>query len=200
MVRLNKIYTRKGDDGTTALVGGKRVKKTSLRLEAYGTVDELNAFLGILRTQALGASPDIMKESEQALRQIQNDLFDIGSLLAVASEDSKDAVFPPERTKFLETRMDEYQTKLEELTSFVLPGGDPLNAQAHVARTVCRRAERLLWRLNAEERLDAEILRYLNRLSDYLFVYSRWVARLGGGKEFLWDTDLSRGGRSPDRK
>lgn len=196
MVRLTRIYTRRGDKGTTALVGGRRIPKTAPRLEAYGTIDELNSFLGVLRTHASISSVAVIREgSEQVLRKIQNDLFDIGNLLATSPDEKQnvESGFGAARVAELESHMDSYQTILEPLPSFVLPGGGVLNADAHVARSVCRRAERLLWRLNAEEPVLETVLQYLNRLSDFLFVYSRWAARLGGEKEFLWDTPISRG-------
>ncbi len=196
MVKLSKIYTKTGDTGTTALVGGERVAKSSLRLEAYGSIDELNSFVGVVRTCA-AASDDraIADEAGTTLRRIQNDLFDIGSLLATAPGSKWDGMreMQPEHITYLEETMDRYQDILESLPSFVLPGGGMLNAHAHVARTVCRRCERLLWRLHEEEPIDEVIVKYVNRLSDYLFVLSRWVAVKAGEEEYLWDTEISRG-------
>ena len=188
-VRLTKIYTRRGDDGTTGLVGGERIAKTALRLEAYGTIDELNCHLGVIRTGALACGDaEVRRETEDALRRIQNDLFDIGGRLATAPGRTHEGMpdIGPERVADLEARIDRYQEALETLPSFVLPGGGTLNAHAHVARAVCRRAERLLWRLHAEEPVAEPILHYVNRLSDYLFVYSRWVSRRLGDPEYLW--------------
>jgi len=199
MVRLSKIYTKKGDKGTTALVGGERVSKVDIRLEACGTIDELNSFVGVIRTYAKQCSnQEVMEETERSLKQIQNDLFDIGSLVATAPGSKLDGLreLQPEHVAFLEERMDEYQKILEPLPSFVLAGGSILNAHAHVARSVCRRAERILWKLNEEAPVAEVLLQYINRLSDYLFVYSRWVARIAGEIEFLWETELDRGKKS----
>ena len=196
MVRLSKIYTKTGDDGTTGLVGGTRVAKSSLRLEAYGSIDELNSFVGVVRTCAAASDDgEIAEEAGTTLRRIQNDLFDIGSLLATAPGSKWDGMreMKPEHITYLEEAMDRYQEILESLPSFVLPGGGMLNAHSHVARTVCRRCERLLWRLKEEEPVDEVIVKYVNRLSDYLFVLSRWVAVKAGEDEYLWDTEISRG-------
>ena len=196
MVRLSKIYTKTGDDGTTGLVGGTRVAKSSLRLEAYGSIDELNGFVGVVRTCAAASDDgEIAEEAGTTLRRIQNDLFDIGSLLATAPGSKWDGMreMKPEHITYLEEAMDRYQEILESLPSFVLPGGGMLNAHSHVARTVCRRCERLLWRLKEEEPVDEVIVKYVNRLSDYLFVLSRWVAVKAGEDEYLWDTEVSRG-------
>lgn len=196
MVKLSKIYTKTGDTGTTALVGGQRVAKSSLRLEAYGSIDELNSFVGVVRTCAAASDDrEIADEAGTTLRRIQNDLFDIGSLLATAPGSKWDGMreMKPEHITYLEEAMDRYQDILEVLPSFVLPGGGMLNAHAHVARTVCRRCERLLWRLKEEEPVDEVIVKYVNRLSDYLFVLSRWVAVKAGEEEYLWDTEISRG-------
>lgn len=188
-MRLDKIYTRTGDGGKTSLITGERVSKGSLRVEGFGTVDELNSVIGILRTLALqGRVLPIQEESEHTLKQVQNDLFDIGAVLACASGREKGVLpeFAETRTAFLEARIDRCQEVLESLASFVLPGGSSLNAYAHLARTVCRRAERLLWRLHEEEPVPVAVLVYLNRLSDYLFVLSRWVLHMEGQPEFLW--------------
>lgn len=196
MVKLTKIYTKVGDGGETMLVGGERIAKTALRLEVFGTIDELNAVIGVVRTLAAQCGNAVVAaECAEALKRIQNDLFDMGSLLAAApgSAWAGMVTLGDARTAFLESRIDAYQAALEYLFSFVLPGGGLMNAQAHVARTVCRRAERLLWHLHATEPVDAELLRYVNRLSDYLFVLSRWVSRQLGEAEYLWDTPLSRG-------
>ena len=173
-----------------------RVAKSSLRLEAYGSIDELNSFVGVVRTCAAASDDgEIAEEAGTTLRRIQNDLFDIGSLLATAPGSKWDGMreMNPEHITYLEEAMDRYQEILESLPSFVLPGGGMLNAHAHVARTVCRRCERLLWRLHEEEPIDEVIVKYVNRLSDYLFVLSRWVAVKAGEDEYLWDTEISRG-------
>jgi cob(I)alamin adenosyltransferase len=201
MVRLSKIYTRTGDEGTTGLVGGERIRKSDLRLEAYGTVDEVNSVVGLLRTAASASSDSAVVEAAgTTLRMIQNDLFDIGSLLATAPGSKFDGMreFKEEHITYLEEAMDAYQDILKPLPSFVLPGGGMLNAHAHLARTVCRRCERLLWRLNDEKPVAPSLMKYMNRLSDYLFVFSRWVAVKNGEEEFLWESDIRRLDRKDD--
>jgi len=194
-IRLTRIYTRTGDKGLTALVGGKRVPKESGRLEAYGTIDELNSIVGIVRTyvpayeQKFGA--DFNWYSEM-LRRIQNELFDVGSELATPD----DAVYEgmhrmgDGEVKQLEQEMDRMQKDLQPLKSFTLPGGGVLNAFLHQARTVCRRAERVCWILRRAEPINDRLMAYVNRLSDHLFVQSRWVAKRLGEPEYLWDRGL----------
>jgi len=190
-IRLTRIYTRTGDKGDTALVGGRRVPKESARLEAYGTTDELNSIIGIVRTylpqyrDGFGADFEPYAET---LRRIQNELFDVGSELATPPDGEY-----PEMHKMgvgeiekLEAEMDEMERELEPLKSFTLPGGGVLNAFLHQARTVCRRAERACWRLKREEDINHNLVVYMNRLSDHLFVQSRWVAKRLGEPEFLW--------------
>jgi cob(I)alamin adenosyltransferase len=194
-IRLTRIYTRSGDEGLTGLVGGKRVPKESNRLEAYGTIDELNAIVGIVRTQApefrAGLGNDYEWYSEM-LRRLQNELFDVGSELATPPE-----VKYPEmhqmsagEVEVLESEIDRMNEELEPLKSFTLPGGSFLNAYLHLARTVCRRAERVCWRLKREEELNDQVIVYLNRLSDHLFVQSRWVAKRLNEPEYVWDRGL----------
>ena len=187
-VNLTRIYTRLGDDGETHLGDMSRVEKTHPRIEAYGTVDELNANIGV--AVALESMP---KEFHDWLGRIQNDLFDVGADAAVPEgEANRDRLrLLPEQTTWLEERCDEVNSKLEPLTSFVLPGGTAAAAQLHVCRTVCRRAERLAV---ACEGISPEVVRYLNRLSDLLFILARAA---NGGKEILWQPGLSRpdGGR-----
>lgn len=186
MVKLNVIYTKTGDDGTTGLVRGPRRAKHDLRVEAYGTVDEANAFVGMARLHA-AARPDL----DTILGRIQNDLFDVGSDLATPGGDDPDAQYPslrirPVQTAYLETQIDRLNADLAPLKSFVLPGGSPMAAALHVARTVTRRAERLTVAL-AEHEPDTnrEAVRYLNRLSDLLFVMSR-IANANGTQDVLW--------------
>jgi cob(I)alamin adenosyltransferase len=194
-IRLNRIYTRTGDKGLTALVGGKRVPKESERLEAYGTVDELNSIVGIVRTflpdyrEGLGSDFQWYSES---LRRIQNELFDVGSELATPPGAEYDGMhlMGEGEVKLLEEEMDRMEAELEPLKSFTLPGGGILNAFLHQARTVCRRAERVCWRLKRVEPVNDHLVIYLNRLSDHLFVQSRWVARRLHESEFLWDRGL----------
>ncbi len=176
-----KIYTKTGDKGGTSLLGGQRVNKDDVRIESYGTVDELNAHLGLL--SALLGNEDLDKK----LQILQSRLFDIGSYLA--SEDLNHPALPPltdEMTKDLEVAIDEMETKLEPLKTFILPGGSKSVAQCHVCRTVCRRAERRVVTLNKlEEKYDLIVI-FLNRLSDYLFVLSRFISKLEGSKEIPW--------------
>ena len=180
-VNLTRIYTRLGDDGQTHLGDMSRVPKTDARIEAYGTVDELNAQLGVLLVTP-GAQP-----YADWLRRIQNDLFDVGADIAVPLGDGRDRLrVPAGHTEWLEERCDEVNAGLEPLRSFVLPGGTPAAAQLHVCRTVCRRAERRTIACGAA--VNPECVRYLNRLSDLLFILGRDAAR---GVEPLWDPGAS---------
>ena len=198
MVKLNRIYTKTGDDGTTGLVRGPRRPKYDLRVEAYGTVDEANASIGMARIHTSS-----MPKIDMLLGRIQNDLFDVGSDLATPGADDAGAASPtlrirPVQTEFLEKQIDHYNEGLEALRSFILPGGSPLAAALHVARTVTRRAERITVELAAAEPdTSPEAVRYLNRLSDLLFVLAR-VANNNGAKDVLWvpgnHGDLKKGG------
>jgi len=197
MVKINRIYTKTGDDGTTGLVRGPRRPKYDLRIEAFGTIDEANACIGQARLHST-AQPKI----DRLLSRIQNDLFDVGSDLATPGPDEADAQHPtlrirPIQTEALEKQIDIYNDAIAPLTSFVLPGGSPLAAALHVARTVTRRAERITVELAATEPdTNSEAVRYLNRLSDLLFVLSR-VANANGTKDVLWvpgnNGDLQKG-------
>ncbi len=194
-IRLTRIYTRTGDKGTTALVGGTRVPKESTRLEAYGTVDELNSVIGIVRTLLPQFVLKLGNDGEwysEMLRRIQNELFDVGSELATPPEGEYEGMHKMGEAEvaLLEKEMDRMEQELEPLKSFTLPGGGQLNAFLHQARTVCRRAERVLWRLKREESVNDQLIIYVNRLSDHLFVQSRWVARRLNEPEFLWDRGL----------
>ena len=198
MVKLNRIYTRTGDDGTTGLVRGPRRPKYDLRVDAYGTVDEANATIGQARIHTHS-----MPKIDMLLGRIQNDLFDVGSDLATPGADDADAEHPtlrirPVQTEFLEKQIDHFNADLAPLRSFILPGGTPLAAALHVARTVTRRAERIVVELAAAEPdTSPEAVRYLNRLSDLLFVLSR-VANTNGARDVLWvpgnHGDLKKGG------
>ena len=174
MVKLNKIYTRTGDDGSTGLVDGSRLSKDALRVRAYGDVDETNSVLGLVRLNLESRRLDDM------LSRIQNDLFDLGADLATplpkaGEADSEYALrMVAAQTTRLESELDALNKDLEPLTSFVLPGGHPPAAYLHQARTVCRRAERVCVALAAEEPINPHALSFLNRLSDYLFVAARW--------------------------
>jgi cob(I)alamin adenosyltransferase len=186
MVKLNRIYTKTGDDGSTGLVRGPRRAKFDLRIEAYGTVDETNAAIGVARLH----TQDNL-EIDAVLGRIQNDLFDLGSDLATPGADSTEDAYPslrirPVQTEFLENQIDGFNARLEPLKSFVLPAGSSLAAHLHVARTVARRAERITAELcAAETETSPEALKYLNRLSDLLFVLAR-IANGNGGEDVLW--------------
>ncbi len=178
-----KIYTRKGDSGETSLIGGKRVSKTDQRIEAYGTVDELNSIIGVVRDAATE------KECDDFLTAVQNTLFTIGSELASAG-DNKMQLPELRDTDIaqLEEEMDRMEEQLPALKNFILPGGDLAASHAHVARTVCRRAERRVVALARDEAVDEKIIRYLNRLSDYLFMLARYLTHQHGGVETAWKT------------
>ena len=191
MVVLNKIYTRTGDAGTTALGNGTRVAKHDTRVEAYGTSDELNCFVGVARLEATG-------ETDNALSRIQNDLFDLGAdLCRPDMEADKDAEYPPlrmapEQVDRLEREIDVMNADLDPLRSFILPGGKPLAAHLHVCRTVARRAERLAVLLAEDETINPAAVKYLNRLSDWFFVAARMVNN-GGKDDVLWIPGANRG-------
>jgi cob(I)alamin adenosyltransferase len=188
----SKIYTRTGDKGKTSLVGGQRVSKAHRRLDAYGTVDELNSFIGLLmhdmRVEIL--EPSEVGNLMTTLSELQCDLFDLGSQLATEDEATrvKLPMISETRISFLEKEMDRYSTTLKPLRNFVLPGGCRSAAMAHVARTVCRRAERLCVALveSGEGHVDALLIRYLNRLSDFLFVFARYLNHLLSIDEPIW--------------
>jgi cob(I)alamin adenosyltransferase len=189
LIRLDRIYTKTGDTGDTRLVGGQKVRKDSPRIEAYGTVDELSSVIGIARTllEAKDAAPGAAALAV-VLRRVQNELFNLGSDLATRPEDLHPGqpVIREEHVTTLEREMDEWNDSLPALRSFVLPGGGLVGAHLHVARTVCRRAERAVVRAADQESVRPEAIRYLNRLSDALFVMSRHAARLYGEAEPLW--------------
>ena len=195
-IRITRVYTRRGDRGETDLVGGARARKDSPRLEAYGTVDELNATLGAARAvnaAELDRAP-ACRELDEILRGLQNELFDLGGELATPADAFRPGMFRigTAEVKALEQCMDRCQKDLEPLRSFVLPGGGRVSAALHLARTVCRRAERDVLRLMSVEDVGEWPLAYLNRLSDLLFVLSRWIGHHLGEKEFLWERPLKR--------
>jgi cob(I)alamin adenosyltransferase len=184
---LNRIYTRRGDAGQTSLVGGQRVAKDALRIECYGTVDELNAFLGMA---GVTASEDERLASLAAiLKRVQHELFNLGSILATLPEDvhPRQPRVTDSEIRQLEAEIDRMNENLPELRSFVLPGGCRINAELHVCRTICRRAERLAVSLAVSEEVPPEAIQYLNRLSDALFVWSRWATRALEAPEVLWE-------------
>lgn len=185
MVHINRVYTRAGDNGTTALGGGQRVAKDSLRIEAYGTVDELNSTIGVAVAAGLHES------LHDRFFVIQQVLFNLGSDLCILEADKQRFAVPGVEERHvseLETWIDEWNEGLEPLRSFILPGGDLAAAQLHVARTVCRRAERLAIALAREEPVGQQVVPYLNRLSDLLFVAARYQAKLAGKGDLLWDS------------
>jgi cob(I)alamin adenosyltransferase len=190
---INRVYTRTGDHGETALAGGQRVPKDSLRIEAYGTVDELNSFVGAARCSAEGAG--ILP---QILLRVQHELFNLGSILATLPEDvhPKQARITAAEVTRLEAEMDQMNSELSPLRSFVLPGGSRLNAELHICRTVCRRAERVCVALSRVEPVPDDAVRYLNRLSDAFFVWSRWASHFAGIDETLWRPNQSSSGLS----
>lgn len=190
-IRINRVYTRGGDSGETSLASGQRIAKDSIRIESYGTVDELNALLGLVRTAnrdgpARKADRDRL---DALLEQIQNELFNLGSDLATLPQDRhpKQPVIEARHVTFLEQTIDDLNAGLPELRSFVLPGGGWVSAFLHQARTVCRRAERLVTTLARQEAVGKHALVYLNRLSDLLFVLGRWAAKTRKEAEPLWD-------------
>lgn len=178
-----KIYTKTGDKGETSLLGGARVSKGHIRIEAYGTVDELNSYIGMLRDQTVNASRTAF------LKEVQDRLFTLGADLA--TEPGKDKVVKPDLfetdIEALEQAMDEMDATLEPLKNFILPGGHPSVSYAHIARCVCRRTERIAIQLNESESVDELIIRYLNRLSDYLFILGRKMAAELGVEENKWE-------------
>lgn len=189
MVRLNRIYTKSGDDGTTSLGDGTRTQKHHLRIQTYGTVDETSSVIGLALVHG------VEEPLAQRLRVIQNDLFDVGADLCVPGAAGEKLRLTPEYTARLEQWIDGVNEKLTPLNSFVLPGGRPAAAWLHLARTVCRRAERLVTELAAldaeHDRVNPEVLRYLNRLSDLLFVFAR-AANDGGALDVLWKPGAGR--------
>jgi cob(I)alamin adenosyltransferase len=193
---INRVYTRTGDDGQTRLVGGQRVSKDVLRIEVYGTIDELNSFVGAACETAREAvtTHPALQPMIGILSRVQHELFNLGSILATLPEDvhpNQPRITDANITD-LESEIDSVNEDLPPLQSFVLPGGCRLNVDLHVCRTVCRRAERLCVTLSREEALPPEIIRYLNRLSDALFVWSRWSSQIMNAPETLWDPNVKR--------
>jgi cob(I)alamin adenosyltransferase len=194
-VALNRIYTKRGDKGETSLAGGQRLPKDARRIEAYGTVDELNAFVGAacLTASELSLEHPEMIRMAAILKRVQHELFNLGSILATRPEDvhPKQPRITEAEVRLLEAEIDQMNSDLPELRSFVLPGGCRANVELHICRTVCRRAERICVTLAREEELPPEAVRYLNRLSDAFFVWSRWVSSRLGVPETLWEPNLA---------
>lgn len=176
--RLSKIYTRTGDDGTTGLGDGSRVDKDSLRVEAYGTVDEANSCIGTVL-----ANPSVSDDIRRCLTEVQHDLFELGGELCIPGHEAVQGTFIDK----LEAALDGFNEELPPLKDFILPGGGPATAACHVARTVVRRAERRVSTLRKQETVREEVVRYLNRLSDLLFVIARQLSRQENGAEIIWD-------------
>jgi cob(I)alamin adenosyltransferase len=195
---INRVYTRQGDSGETGLAGGQRVPKDGPRIEAYGTVDELNSFLGAARATAeeLAAGEPTLAPLAGILLRVEHELFNLGSILATLPEDvhARQARITDAEVAQLEAEMDRMNADLPPLRSFVLPGGSRLNAELHICRTVCRRAERVTVTLARAESVPPEAVRYLNRLSDALFVWSRWASHVAGAPETLWQPNQSSSG------
>jgi cob(I)alamin adenosyltransferase len=189
-MRITKVYTKTGDKGKTRLAGGQQVWKDSLRVEAYGTVDELNASLGVVRAMWLEDTKEPMRgQIERELRWMQNKLFDIGGLLATKPRQSfpnMPSVDSADVTR-LEDLIDGWQQELHPLKEFILPGGGAIASSLHLARTICRRAERCCVSLMRREKIEGAVIVYLNRLSDALFVLARWIAQRLGQQELLWE-------------
>lgn len=190
-MRITKVYTRTGDAGKTRLAGGQQVWKDSLRVEAYGTIDELNAVVGVVRVMNADAQSvnPAASQLEEELRWAQNKLFDVGSILATAPGQTfknMPQIAAQDVTR-LEKLIDRCQKDLQPLKEFILPGGGKVSGFLHQARTVCRRAERLCVALSKVEPVDPLIIKFVNRLSDTLFVLARWVAKTQGEPEFLWE-------------
>src|SRR5204862_2654805 len=197
-ISITRVYTRTGDRGETALVGGRRVPKDSPRIAAYGTIDELNAAVGLARVfnaermAGRGAGRERHRWLDEVLKKIQNQLFDLGSELATPPDAAYEGMFRMGEGEVtaLEKLMDHCQKDLTPLKSFTLPGGGRINAFMHLARTACRRAERELLAASRVEPLGEWPLKYVNRLSDVFFVLGRWVAKHMGEKEYLWERGL----------
>ncbi len=199
---INRVYTKKGDTGRTSLVGGQKVTKNEVRIESYGTIDELNAFIGAARQTILDAHADDASLGALAdeLLRVQHELFNLGSVLATLPEDVVEQM--PQVTdidvKALEDSIDRHNESLPALRSFVLPGGSRLNADLHIARTVCRRAERLIVALGQVAEVPETSLAYVNRLSDALFVWSRFASVQTGVDEVLWEPNKAATARAKE--
>jgi len=194
-MRISKVYTKTGDGGRTRLAGGQEIEKDSLRVETYGTVDELNSIIGLVRVFNQGdcESSQASFQLDEWMNKVQHKLFDIGGLLATPSgqEFKNMPQVTAQHVESLERWIDTCQEELAPLQEFLLPGGGQVPSFLHQARTVCRRAERICVRLSREETINPQIVPYLNRLSDALFVFARWITHHKGESEFLWDRSAS---------
>ena len=191
---LNRIYTKAGDKGQTSLAGGQRISKDARRIDCYGTVDELNAFIGM----ACVSAQELLPSLAAILKRVQHELFNLGSILATRPEDvhPKQPRITGVEVQQLEGEIDAMNAHLSPLRSFVLPGGSRLNTELHACRTICRRAERIAVTLSREEEVPPEAIQYLNRLSDAFFVWSRWVNQQLGVPEVLWEPNEAASGKS----
>ncbi len=197
-IRINRVYTRSGDDGKTALVDGSRVPKDSERVACYGAIDELNSILGLARSFNTSTTGAAREQLEEILKRLQNELFDLGSELATPPQGEYEGMFKvsADDVQALEQIIDSCQEDLEPLKSFVLPGGGQVSSFLHLARTTCRRAERDILGLSRQEEIGEFVLPYVNRLSDLFFVLSRWVAVKSGEDELLWERGLRNQART----
>ena len=194
MIRLDRIYTKAGDKGHTRLVGGQKVRKDSTRIDCYGTVDELSSVLGLARTLLMVKdAPTGAADMAEVVKRIQNELFNLGSDLATLPADRhpKQPVIEERHVEGLERDLDRWNDSLPELRSFILPGGGMVAAYFHLARTICRRAERVAVKLTTEEEIGPWAIPYLNRLSDALFVMSRHASRVYDEAEPLWEPETT---------
>ena len=201
-ITINKVYTKSGDEGETCLVGGHKIAKSSLRITAYGEVDELNCFIGTCVSLIdCNYSKDknliFLLSFSEILQVLQHDLFNLGNMLATLPENYVDTMprIDESRIQYIENIIDDFNKDLKPLKSFVLPGGHELCTRLHVSRAVCRRVERVVAQLKNKEEIDLIILVYLNRLSDFLFVASRWVNDLFDIKEVTWDPNYKKMGK-----
>lgn len=181
-----KVYTRSGDTGTTQLVGGKKVGKFDLKVECYGTIDELNSWVGLIASEIKPQEKLLIKE----LIQIQNELFDLGTDLATPVDSPYKKPFSTGTSEWLEQRIDVYSADLPEIRQFILPGGTRTASSLHIARTITRRSERLIAKLMEQEAINPEIMKYINRLSDYFFIAARWVNNVNKTEERFYQNNL----------
>ena len=192
-ITINKVYTKTGDKGKTNIIGGHEVLKSNIRIKSFGEIDELNASIAISISQINNFSPKFKNSLKEELQKIQHQLFNLGNMVATIPKDIK--VSSPsiceDDIEFLEKNIDKYNSVLPILKSFVLPGGSMINSTLHLSRTICRRCERTVVELSENEQCDENIIKYLNRLSDYLFVLSRYVIHLQKIDEFLWDPNYN---------